>query len=162
GVHRAEVWPGLVIDTYVRGGCDVILLEKNRGGDAWTALLRSAARDRGLTLIELGPDETPGNRAGTVYVRTFTARGTKAVRASGAAALVERGRVTFVVGELGDLEDRLCSFTGSDGEIDDCVDAFVAGCHELAALGHDTPDPRVAFRGILDAQKMITARGPSP
>lgn len=155
GVHRAEVWPGMVIDDYVRGGCDLILIETNRGGSAWAALLRGACRERGLSLLELGPDEVPGHRPGVVYLRSFTARGQKAVRASGAAALVERGRVSFVAGELGDLEERLCAFTGEAGEIDDCVDAFVAGCHELTGLAHDKPDPRAAFRGIAEMGKAL-------
>lgn len=157
GVHRAETWPGMVIDAYVAGRCDVILVETNRGGSAWAALLRGAASARGLTLIELGPLEVPGSRPDVVYMRAIHSRGQKAVRASGAAALVERGRVSFVVGALGDLEDRLCAFDGSDGAIDDCVDAFVAGCHELGGLGTSTPDPRIGFVGIVEAAQSLRA-----
>lgn len=155
GVHRAEVWPGMVIDAYVEGSCDAIVIETNRGGSAWAALLRGAANARGLTLVELGPVEVPGHRPGVVYLRSFNARGTKVVRASGAAALVQRGRVSFVVGELGDLEDRLCGFDGADGAIDDAVDAFVHGCHELASLGHEQVDPAVGFKGIMAASAAL-------
>lgn len=157
GVHRPEVWPGMVIDAYVVGGCDVILIETNRGGSAWVALLRGAASARGLTLVELGPLEVPGNRPGVVYVRAFNSRGAKAVRASGAAALVERGRVSFVAGDLGDLEDRLCAFDGSDGAIDDSVDAFVAGCHELGGLGGETVDASIGFNGITELNALLHA-----
>ena len=44
GVHRAEVWPGIVVDAYVRVVCDPIVVETNRGGTAWAALLRGAPR----------------------------------------------------------------------------------------------------------------------
>lgn len=148
GIHRAETWPGLVIDTYTRGGCDLVLVETNRAGTAWSALLRVAARERGLTLVELGPDEVPGRRPGVVYMRGRNVKGSKAARASGAAALCELGRVSFVVGKLGDLEDRLCTFDGTEKGPDDAIDAFVHGCHELASLGHDAPDAGLAFRGI--------------
>ena len=155
GVHRAETWPGMVVEAYVRGGCDLILVETNRGGTAWAALLRVACRERGLTLVELGPLEVPGSRSGVVYMRAHNSKGSKAARASGAASLCERGRVSFVVGALGDLEDRLCNFDGQEGRPDDAVDAFVHGCHELAALGHDKPDPAKAFEGIVDLGRAL-------
>jgi phage terminase large subunit-like protein len=160
GVHRPEVWPGQVIDSYVATKCELILVETNRGGNAWAALLRGAAHARGLTLIELGPKEQPGHRDGTVYMRAYTARGQKSVRAASAASLVERGRVSFVVGQLEDLEDRLCSFTGEDGAIDDCVDAFVAGCLELAGLGAEKYDPRGAFSAAIKATAQFSGSGP--
>jgi phage terminase large subunit-like protein len=159
GVHRAETWPGMVIDAYVSGQCDVILCETNRGGNAWSALLRGAAHARGLQLLELGPREEPGHRSGTVYLRCYTSRGQKAVRASAAAALVERGRVSFVHGQLGDLEDRLCNFTGEEGQIDDCVDAFVAACHELAGLAVEKPRYD-DFRAVVEMNRRLRSDNP--
>jgi phage terminase large subunit-like protein len=132
GKYSAGVWPGLVIDTYVRNECDLIVVETNRGGTTFEELLRQAARGVGHELVVLGPVEVPGRRPGTVYVRPVHARGQKSERAEGASALVEKGRVSFVAGYLGDLEDRLCTFDGKAGKPDDAVDAFVHGCHELA------------------------------
>ncbi len=160
GKHAPEVWPGMVVDAYVRGGCDLILAETNRGGDLVVALLRVAVRDRGLALVELGDKEIPGARAGVVYVRARNAKRSKVVRAGPAAALCERGRVTFIVGALGDLEDRLCSFDGSEGKPDDAVDAFVHGVYELAQLGHEAVDPAAAFAGL--AQMQAALRGGAP
>ena len=162
GVHRAEVWPGMVVDAYLTGHCDLILVETNRGGTAWAALLRVAARERGFTLVELGPDEVPPNRPGVVYMRARNVKGSKAARASGAAALCERGRVSFIVGALGDLEDRLCSFDGREKGPDDSVDAFTAGCHELAGLAHDKPDASIAFRGITELAAAVAGTAPAP
>lgn len=161
GVHRHEVWCALAIDLYVAGGCDMIWLETNAGGTAWVALLRVAAESRGLTVVELGKDEKPGNRVGVVYVRPINSKGSKASRASGAATLLERGRVSFVKGGQGlaRLEDRLCVFDGSERTPDNEVDAFVSGCHELAGIGSAAkPDHAAGFRGIEKANAEI-ARG---
>lgn len=156
-VHRHETWPGLVVDRYVRDGADLIVLETNRGGNTHAALLRIACRDRGLELVEIGPLELPGKRAGVVYVRPHHTRGTKAERAGAAAALAERGRVSFVHGcGLEALEDALCSFTGEGKGPDDAIDAFVHGCFELGQLAHaKTIDPAIGFRGFAEAAKQL-------
>lgn len=161
GVHRAEVWPGMVIAAYVRGGCDLVLIETNRGGTALIALLRIAAKEVGLQIVELGKTEVPGRRPGVVYVRAINARGAKADRAAAAASYTERGHVTFVRGELGDLEDRLCSFDGSEKGPDDAIDAFVHGAIELGAL---TLDKRMGAAEQLDglAERNRVLRGAPP
>ncbi len=85
----------------------------------------------------------------------------KAARAEGAAALCERGRVSFVPGLLGDLEEQLAGFDGSANKSDDAVDAFVHGCHELAGLGHDTVDASVGYKGISEASSHLTKMRPA-
>lgn len=144
GKHSAGVWPGAVIDLYIRGEYDLILVETNRGGNTFEELLRHAARDRGQELVILGSAEVPARRPGIVYLRAIHARGQKAQRAEGASGLVEKGRVSFVVGQLGDLEDRLCMFDGAAGKPDDAVDAFVHGVSELmpSLKRRDTTLPR--------------------
>lgn len=149
GKHSAGVWPGLVVDTYIHHDCDLILVETNRGGSTFEELLRHAARDRGQELVVLGQIEVPARKAGIVYVRPVHARGQKSERAEGASALVEKGRVSFVEGQLGDLEERLCSFDGTAGKPDDAVDAFVHGVHELLISKRTEPaslDDFIAFR----------------
>jgi phage terminase large subunit-like protein len=163
GKHRAEVWPGMVVEAYVRGGCDLVLLETNRGGTAHAALIRLAARERGLELVELGANETPMARPGVVYVRTHNVRGSKGDRAAGAAALLERGRLSFV-GRFDEFEDRLCVFDGEGRGFDDDIDAFVAGCHELAELGHETTSMTARVAGLgerVRATQAETDRGAS-
>lgn len=156
GVHRPEVWPGLVVDRYVHEGCDLIVVETNRGGNTHVALLRIACRERGLALIELGPLERPTARRGAVYVRPHYTRGTKTERAAAAAAVAERGRVSMVIGaELGDLEERLCEFTGEGKGPDDAIDAFVHGVYELARLADTKPDAKVTFRGLAEANDAL-------
>lgn len=145
GKHSAGVWPGLVIDAYIRNDCDLVVLETNRGGSALVELLRHAARERGHEIVVLGSVEVPGRRAGTVHVRPIHARGQKSERAEGASALVEKGRVSFVIGQLGDLEDRLCTFDGTAGRPDDTVDAFVHGVNELLISKRVQPAPLTDF-----------------
>lgn len=160
GKHRAEIWPDLIVAHYVTHGCDLVLAETNRGGSFIRAALAVACQARGLSLIELGPGEAPAGRAGVLYYRPYTSRGSKGTRAGAAAAVVERGRVSFV-GDLGELETRLCDFDGTEGKIDDEVDAFVAGVVELAALNGDNHDARIGFKGIKAlSESLTTARVP--
>jgi phage terminase large subunit-like protein len=162
GVHRHEVWSAMVVDAYVAGGCDLVWLETNAGGTGNVALLRVAAKDRGLEVVELGKEETPGRRAGVVYVRPINTKGSKGSRAGGAAALTERGRVSFVNGGQGldTLEDRLCVFDGSERTPDNEVDAFVHGCHELAGLGREArPDGRRELVATTAALQRMAGAG---
>lgn len=163
GKHRGEDWAAMVLDRYVvpgcgLPGCDLIVVETNRGGDSHVGLLRVIARSRGLDIVEIGKDDpVPPRREGKVCVRAITARRQKAARAEGAAALCERGRVSFVAGVLGDLEEQLAGFDGTENKSDDAVDAFVHGCHELAGLGADVRDYRSAFTGIAEVAAALAA-----
>jgi phage terminase large subunit-like protein len=163
GKHRAEDWAAMVIDAYVTRGCDLILVETNRGGDSHIGLLRVLAQNRGLTVHKLEKGETAVRRDKVVNVRPISARGQKSSRAEGAAALCERGRVSFVTGMLGDLEEQLAGFDGTANKSDDAVDAFVHGCHELAGLAYDKLDPAIGFKGIqaLAAAVAKPSRGPA-
>lgn len=146
GKHSAGYWPGLVLDSYIRNGCDLVLVETNRGGTTFEELLRHAARERGHDLVVIGATSTaPGGRPGTIYMRPIYARGQKAERAEGASGAVEKGRVSFVVGALGDLEDRLTMFDGAAGKPDDAVDAFVHGVIELMPTHPEPSAPPRAF-----------------
>lgn len=144
--HSAGKWPALVVDLYLRNECGLIAIETNRGGSTLTELLRHAAGERGHSIVVLGPSsDIPTYRPGTVYVREINARGKKVERAEGASAFVEKGRVSFVPGQLGDLEDRLCYFDGREGRPDDAVDAFVHGVLEMMGTIRDvmlTETPR--------------------
>lgn len=155
GKYSAASWPELVVDRYIRNGCGLLLVERNRGGDTHRELVRHAARARGHELVEVGEGEAPPARAGVLYYRSLFARGQKAERAEGASALLERGRVSFVAGELGDLEERLCTFDGRDGRPDDAVDAFVHAVVELGELGEERRDLRDGFRGYTAASAQL-------
>ncbi len=162
GKHRGEDWASMVIDAYVERGCDLILIETNRGGDTHVGLIRVIAKSRGLEVVELAKDALAIRREGKINVRGITARRQKSARAEGAGALCERGRVSFVTGMLGDLEEQLAGFDGTANKSDDAVDAFVHGCHELAGLGHDAVDFTTGFRGITEASRALSGASRTP
>jgi len=154
GKHRAEDWATASIDAYVKDGLDLLWVETNRGGDSHAALLRVVARARGLELRELAKDEVPVRRLGIVNFRGVNTKRQKTVRAEGAAALCEKGRVTFAKG-LESFEEKLCSFDGSDGGADDDIDAFVHGCHDLANLSGERADPLASFEGLVEIAEQV-------
>ena len=161
GVHRAEVWPGMVVDRYVAVRASLIWLETNRGGDSHVALLRVACRDRKLNLVVLGETERPEWRERTVFVRPINTKGKKVVRAEAAANLMERGRVSFVKGghRLEELRDRLLAFDGTEKTPDNEVDAFVHGCVELAGLAlEDKQDGGESIREATEAAEELRRR----
>lgn len=152
GKHRAEALGGLLVDAYIAGACDLLLLETNRGGNTHVALVRVAAKERGQTVVVLGATETPPGKPGTIYVRTINNRGSKAERAGVAASLLEKGRVSFVAGAgLDELEEALCSFDGSERTPDDRVDAWVQGVIEISGAARDVIDWKASFRGVGQA-----------
>ncbi len=156
GKHRAETWAADAVTAYVRDGLDLIWCETNRGGDSHAALIRVVARAKKLELRELAKDEAPLRRVGIVNFRGVNTKRQKVVRAEGAAALCERGRVTFVKG-LDALETKLCEFDGTDGKSDDDIDAFVHGCHDLASLGRTAVDASAAFDGFEKMARAVSA-----
>lgn len=141
--HRPEEWTPMVVDEYVARGCCLIWIETNRGGDAHVALIRVAARAKGLRVQVLTDEQDkPEATTGVVFVRPINTRGKKVVRAEAAANLMEAKGVKFVAGGRGleRLKDRLGAFDGTERTPDNEVDAFVHGCHELAELGVDAVD----------------------
>jgi phage terminase large subunit-like protein len=162
--HRAEDLGGVLVDAYIAGGCALLLIETNRGGDAHVALVRVAARERGHEVVVLGAAETPPPRSGTVYVRPINNRGKKAERLTVAAALLERLRVSFVHDGAGldDLEDQLLSLDGSEKGPDDASDAFAMACTELSGAGREArPDARAAVQIAAAGAKVMRAAQPA-
>ena len=87
-------WARVVLETYWRLNADVIIAEKNQGGDMVTSNLIAALK--------------PGERLPPVKL-VHAARG-KAVRADPIATLDEQGKL-HIVGELPKLEDELTGWT---------------------------------------------------
>ena len=106
-----EGWARRAVEAYHRQEADLIVAEKNFGGDMVASTIR--------TVDPLVP------------VKMVTASRGKAVRAQPVAALYEQGRVHHV-GGLPDLEDQMCAYTpdGYDGS-PDRVDALVWALTDL-------------------------------
>ncbi len=150
GRHSADAWGGIVLDKYVAGRCDCVVVETNKGGDLVTANLRSAAGKRGLSVVVLGKDETPRHQPGIVYVREVHARGAKEDRAQPLATAYERGRVSHILGtDLQALEDTITTWEPAPGQRSpDALDALVHVGTELLGLLTNKVDRSAGFAGI--------------
>lgn len=152
GKHAATAWADIVLDRYVRGGCDLIIAEMNKGHDLVTQNLRARAGSKGLSVVLVGKDErAPAPVAGTVYVKEVFARGAKDDRAQPIATAYERGRVSHVLkADLSELEDTMTTWEpGAPGQRSpDALDALVHVVKDLLGLSDNAPDLSVGFRGI--------------
>jgi len=108
-------WAQAVIDTFTECEADIIVGEKNFGGDMVESTIKQAAKDAGIE----------------IRYRNVTATRGKAVRAEPIAARSERGMV-HLVGSLPHLEDELCMWVpGESKESPNRLDAAVWACTEL-------------------------------
>lgn len=163
--HQWEAWGKLAVETYLSNRLDLIVVERNRGGDACAGNIRAAAKERELVLGTplivqvIAKDDPPPVRHNpqVIYVREIIGRGAKDVRAEPVASLAERGRISHVLGaDLSALEDEQTTWE-PDGrnESPNRLDAMVHGVWELARLGDNTIDPAIGMRGIQQAQREL-------
>ena len=163
GRHSADAWAGIVLDRYVQGACDCVVVETNKGGDLVTQNLRAHAGRRGLSVVVLGRDEPARVTHGVVYVREVHARGAKEDRAQPLATAYERGRVSHVIGaDLADLEDTITTWEPTPGiRSPDSLDALVHVGTELLGLLSNFGDPKAVFAGALALANASAARAPA-
>jgi hypothetical protein len=147
-----EAWGALVIELYVRGACDCVIVERNRGGDAVVANLRACAERRGIRVEVVEPKALTRHAPNVVYVKETISRKSKALRAEPVATMYERGLVSHVNGaDLAELEDQMTTWQPEGGgESPNALDALVHGVHELAGLGRDDKPPS----DVLGAAKL--------
>ena len=164
GRYAAKDWGALVIDKYVRNGCDLLVVETNKGHDLVAENLRAQSGHKGLAITVIGKEAAiPHRCAGTIYVREVFARGPKEDRAQPLSTAYERGRVSHVIGaDLAALEDTLTTWEPTPGHRSpDALDALVHAASELLGLAANKVDPSVAFRGLTAANKAL-AQGAGP
>jgi len=110
-----ETWSSKVINTFVDNQADIIVGEKNYGGDMVESTIKQAAKDAGVAIR---------------YKNVTASRG-KAIRAEPIAARSERGMI-HLVGSFSALEDELCMWIpGETRESPNRLDAFAWACTEL-------------------------------
>lgn len=110
GIYTPDEWAGIAGHEADRWGADVIVAERNYGGDMVASTLRAA-------------------RVPT-RVKTVTASRGKHIRAEPAAALYEQGRVEHVEGLVA-LEVQMTEWVPGVGDSPDRVDALVWALGEL-------------------------------
>lgn len=114
-------WASRAIDAYNRWQADVIVAEKNFGGDMVEAMIHTVDR--------------------RVNVNVVTASKSKMARAEPIAALYEQNKVAHA-GDMMQLEEQLTTFTGARGDKSpDRHDALVWAMTELL----DKQPPKVEF-----------------
>lgn len=161
----ADAWGALVIERYVRGGCDCVVVETNRGAELVFANLKACGERRGVRVERVERDAKTRRDAGTVYVKETFARSGKAERAGPVASLYERGRVSHARGaDLSELEESLCSWDPQgNGESPNALDAMVHGAYELAELHRNAkPDGAAAVRAAAAMQARVSAPTRAP
>jgi phage terminase large subunit-like protein len=121
-------WGRRAVQAYIDYEADVIVVEKNYGGDMAVATIEQAARDMGAH----------------VNVKTVTSSRGKVLRAEPIAALYEQGRIHHV-GAYKELEEQMCSWTPDSGTSPDRLDSLVFGLSDLFL--ENTAKPRSRFRG---------------
>jgi phage terminase large subunit-like protein len=162
GKHSATAWGSLVLDIYVTDRCDVVIAERNKGGDLVVQNLRALAKERDLQIIVLGKKErAPGHTPGVVHVREIHSRGEKSDRAQPVSTAYEKGRVCHIEGvDLKTLEDTLTTWVPSpNGPSPDDLDALVGLVVELLELQDAEPDNRAGFKGLEQAAKALATAG---
>lgn len=158
GKYEVDKYVELTLDWYVKHGCDLILTETNKGGQAVTHLLKVIARERKLEVIVVDKDERPQRIPGKVFVKEVYARGAKDERAEPVATAYERRRISHVLGaDLGTLEDTLTTWEPApNADSPGDLDALVHGVVELLGLSNNTPDPMTAFKGITEVGQQLS------
>jgi phage terminase large subunit-like protein len=161
GKYPPSQWANLVLDAYVSGRCDCVVVETNKGGELVTQNLRAHATSKGLNVVVVGKDAKTQHVPGTVTVKEVHARGPKEDRAQPLATAYERGRVSHVIGaDLAALEDLLTTWEPAPGSRSpDALDACVHAVSELLGFGSNRPDMRAGFSGLAQASQSLQTGG---
>jgi phage terminase large subunit-like protein len=162
--HEPAAWAKIVLEEYVKHGCDCVVVEVNKGGDLVTRNLSAYAKELDLEVIKLEKSATPRHNPRVVYVKEVHARGPKEDRAQPLATAYERGRVSHVIGaDLSALEDLLTTWEPAPGQRSpDALDACVHAVSELLGLANNKLDASQGFKGIEKAGEALKNPAPSP
>lgn len=152
GKYTPSEWGLIVLDLYVAGECDLVIVETNKGGDLLVTNLRACAGSQKLKVIVVDDKWRPQRVDGVVFVREVYGRGSKEDRAKPLSTAYERNRVCHVgTADLAELEDTLTTWEPAEGRSPDRLDPLVYGVIELLGLDTDAVDPRDGFKGIAQA-----------
>lgn len=157
GKYAWEVWGDLAVDLYVDGECDCIVLERNRGGDACAANIRTCAKPRDIKVHVVKPDAVTRHVPNVIYVKEVTSTRSKRKRAEPVAVLAKKGRISHVEGaDLEDLETTMTTWESENStDSPDELDAFVHAVWELADLADSIVDNSKAFEGLKQATVVL-------
>lgn len=138
GRHDPDTWCALAVNECANNGASGIVIERNRGGDAWIALIRVHAERKGMVLVLLeGPQYKdkpfPRRRPGVLFVREMWAATSKQSRAAAPASYGKGGRVHHC-GVFEATETELTTWEPGTSESPNKLDAHSYLVAELAGL----------------------------
>ncbi len=173
GKWTPDEWATIALDTYVNEGCDIIVVETNKGGDLVTQNLRAAAKTwkapngdvKPLKVVVVNDKWRPHREEGVVFVREVYSRGEKADRAQPLATAYERGRISHVFGrDLVTLEDLLTTWVPESGQRSpDNIEALVHIAGELLNLTADVKESKKeGFVGLQQLSAKVASNAPAP
>jgi phage terminase large subunit-like protein len=140
-------WGDDVVRTCEQNETDIVIVERNRGGDLVAANVRAAkARKRGETAS-----------LAVKIIEVLATRG-KAIRAEPVSTLAEKGFI-HIVGHLAELEQEITEWDPSlGGKSPNRLDALVMLVWYLARLGEEEKrDHRAGFKGLSAATAALRA-----
>lgn len=136
GVFSPHEWAANTYAAVSDYNADLIVAEKNYGGDMVRTVLDSAPKAPGV------PD---------TRIKMVTSRKGKLIRAEPIFSLFEQERAHMVTADMPELEKQLCSWVPGSGDSPDRMDAMVHAATELAgtpggAIG--VPSGRIPMPGM--------------
>lgn len=157
-------WARRAIDLYCDHHCDLIIAERNRGGDMVEEVLRGECDRRRLRLERVHDKQAPHHSNGTVWFKDTNSRAAKEIRAEPVAHEYELGRISHVIGaDLASLEESMTTWEPAPGISPDDVDALCQGVRELLALNEaERVDHAGQVRAAQAAAKRLVPRSPAP
>ena len=164
GRHVPTTWSALAVERYVSSRCDCIVAERNAGGDLVSAMLRTAAMQRGLQVAEVDLAAQTRHVSGVVNLKQITSRRSKESRAEPVAALYSQHRVSHVRdAALDELEEELITWCPDSGmRSPNRIDALTFAVSEVANLVGPMQTNADTFRKQLACCAAINERAAHP
>ncbi len=154
GKYSPTEWASKVLRSYVDGRCDVVIVERNAGGDLVEANLRSYAESMRLNVQKVSETDRPSHVVGTVFFREVHAVGPKEDRAQPLSTAYEKGRISHVA-KFESLEEMLTSWEPGTGQHSpDALDALVHAATDLLGLMKNS-HPETSHRGVIEANAAL-------
>lgn len=162
GRYKPQEWAIKVFTAYVDWGAELVVVERNAGGDLVRSNLTVMAR-----VVETAPEYAELRARLGPRLRQILATGTikeihakqgKATRAEPVVSAYQQGRVHHV-GRFARLERQQVEFDPNVSSManKDAFDACVYAVWELLHLERDDVDHRAGFEGLAEANRAIAA-----
>jgi len=134
-----EIWK-IVASKVLQNRVDVVVIERNRGGDACLSSFRRACQDIDITVLESKLEAHARRHTGIVWAKEVVSRSSKETRAEAVLGPYKDGMVAHSTsGSLAALEGEMTTWVPSDGgDSPNRIDALVHALWETLGLFAET------------------------